>query len=552
MNLIIKATAYVLSAILIFFSSVFHVNIGNKVYYKVDCEKQGNVIPNIVDNVNVWDMGTMFYDAVANEENNIFDFVKYVQLMQCTGGNVQRDLFKNPLDNATKTDYDFDRLIKNCAGILKLGAKPHLKLGSVPLKLSAGSCISTDFSTNIYPPEDYNEYYTYIKAIIEALVKEFGADEVRSWRFGCMTEYENEDWFMAPSGNKEDSCIAYLKLYDYTVQALTDVLGENICVGAHCIGSADTAQSWDETRLLKHVAQETNYANGKVGTKISFLAISFYDIAPGNYSANTRPDEAINYFRSVAQGYGLKDLFYGVDEGRILLGIEGKQINSRMVGYTWQAAYDARLYKKVIDCGADYFSNWYYFSNGLMYGNPTITYHFARNIAKFEKSKKLDVKSSLIKTQDGVESDCLAGFDEETGTLRLMTYNYKNDLNYNCGMNVKFDIDVPQFDKNEVEITKYLLNDDCNWFDEWVEDRKTYNITDECFSWSPQDPYVESYTTLYNENARKIYFDNLKEKYKECSKLEAVTTTAKVKNGRLVINEKLDASNVVFYEIKMK
>ena len=68
MNLIIKATAYVLSAILIFFSSVFHVNIDNKVYYKVDCEKQGNIISNIVDNVNVWDMGTMFYDAVANEK----------------------------------------------------------------------------------------------------------------------------------------------------------------------------------------------------------------------------------------------------------------------------------------------------------------------------------------------------------------------------------------------------------------------------------------------------------------------------------------------------
>ena len=84
------------------------------------------VIGNKVSNVNVWEMGTQFYDARNEEENDIYEFVEYVQLMQCTGGNEQRDLFADPLDRSVTDDYDFSRLIKNCRGILSLGAKPCL------------------------------------------------------------------------------------------------------------------------------------------------------------------------------------------------------------------------------------------------------------------------------------------------------------------------------------------------------------------------------------------------------------------------------------------
>ena len=44
--------------------------------------------------------------------------------MQCTGGTADRDLFVDPYDTSTMTDYKFDKLIENCRGILSLGAKP--------------------------------------------------------------------------------------------------------------------------------------------------------------------------------------------------------------------------------------------------------------------------------------------------------------------------------------------------------------------------------------------------------------------------------------------
>lgn len=549
---IIKFITSVFMTIVLFFSSLCPLFSGiSSVRYVVNAGRLGDEIPNIVDNVNVWNMGTAFYDPQIKSDYDVTEFVKYIQLMQCTGGTPERDLFKNPYDTSTFTDYDFEPLIKNCRGILKLGAKPHLKLGGVPIKFTSDYVIGGDFSMNIYPPDDYEQYYTYIKAITQALVDEFGIDEVRSWRFGCMTEYENGGWFQAKSGEPKDSMIAYCKLYDYTVQALIDVLGEDITVGAHSM--TVTEGLWDEAEFIKHVAKGTNYATGKKGTKISFLSASFYDTTPGKYTDGKTLPETIKYLKKYAKRYGLNNLFYGVDEGRILRGLNsGKnddQLWMRITGYTWQAAYDARLFTQGINSGLDYFSSWGFLSDGLFEGNPTVSYHVASNIAKLAESRKADVTKAVVKAGRGVESECLAGWNEETGTLRLMTYNFKNDINYSGKLNVSLKVKVPQIKKDEVTVVKYVVSDDCNYFDEFLEDRKTYGITDDCFSWSPDDPTLDDTTTLCDENARNIYLNELKAKYADCSKLVPVYTTATVKNGVIKLNDTLDASNVVFYEI---
>lgn len=538
--------------IVLLFSSVCPLFSGvSSVKYVVSTRCLGDEIPNIVDNINIWDMGESFYDPQIKSDYDVTEFVKYIQLMQCTGGTPDRDLFKDPYDTSTFTDYDFEPLIKNCRGIIRLGAKPHLKLGGVPIKFTSDFVIGGDYSTNIFPPDDYEQYYTYIKAIAQALVDEFGIDEVRSWRFGCMTEYENGGWFQAKSGNSKDSMIAYFKLYDYTVQALIDVLGEDITVGAHSM--TVTEGLWDEAKFIKHVAKGTNYATGKKGTKISFLSASFYDTKPGEYTDGKTLPKTIAYLKKNAEKYGLKDLFYGIDEGRILCGLSsGKndnQLNMRITGYTWQAAYDARLFTQGINSGLDYFSSWGFLSGGLFEGNPSVSYHVASNIAKLFGSRKANVTKAIVKSGKGVESECLAGWNEETGTLRLMTYNFKNDVNYSGKLNVSLKIKVPQITKDEVTVVKYVVGDDCNFFDEFLEDRKTYGITDDCFDWSPDDPSLDSPTTLSDENARKIYLNELKAKYAECSKLVPVYSTAKVENGAIKLNDSLDANNVVFYEI---
>lgn len=515
----------------------------------VDTSAIGDIIPNVVDNINLWHMGNTFYNAERNEENDVFEFVKYVQLMQCTGGTADRDLFVDPYDRSTLTDYKFEPLIENCRGILKLGAKPHLKLGGVPLKLTSDYTMG-GFDMNVYPPDDFEAYYGYIKAIAEALVNEFGLEEVKAWRFGVMTEYENEAWFMAKSGLPEDSAEAYCKLYDYTVQALIDVIGEDVFVGAHSM--TVTEGLWDEEIFIRHVAEGTNFANGKKGSRVCFLSASFYDARPGDFTSGYTLPETIGYLKEKAEKYGLTGLIYGIDEGRLLEGTAsgaiGTELLNRTTGYTWQASYDARLFAQAIRSGADYFSSWNFLTNGNLDGYPIISYHIAKNIAKFEGCKILSADTMEVKTSLGVEIGNLVAVDPETGALRAMAYNFKNKLAYKGKADVT--LNIPAVDGKKYKVTQYLVNDDCNYFDEWQEDRKKYNITDDCFSWSPDDPMLDNTTTLTDPEAREIYYNELREKYKECAVLTPTEFEVTSTEGNISLNVILEAGNVVFFEIE--
>ena len=544
----------ILAAIIGFFGTVSAniTDLVNNYEFTVDASQYGNVLANPASNVNIWSIdGNPFVNQQVNDEYNIFDFVNYVQFMQCTGGNAERDLFVDPLDKTVLDDYDFTVLIDNCRGVLQLGAKPMLKLGSVPLKYSANSNTDAEFSTNIYPPDDYNIYYNYIAAICQALVDEFGRDEVLSWRFGVMTEYENESWFKAVSGDPEDSAVEFCKLYDCTVAALVDVIGEEVFVGAHSM--TVTEGLWDEAYFIRHCAEGTNYRTGKKGSRICYLSASFYDSRPGKFTKGKTLAETIDYLRSTAEKYGLNNLIYGIDEGRILCGNTSgavdDQLLSRTCGYTYQAAYDARMYRTMFLNDINYFSSWDYLSNGLFDGNPTVSYHVASNAAKFGGAKLTSTEKTRRGYVPKAEVDAVSAFNEETNTLHIMAYNFKNKVDYTAPADVNINVSVPQFDGKTVRVTAYVIDDDCNYFDEWQQDRITYGIGDDCFSWSPDDPVIDNPTTLSDPRAREIYFTQLKPKYYECSKLVPVEETVAVENGRLTLSITLDPNAVVFYEI---
>lgn len=545
--------ASIIAAVVAFFGTISSgiIDLVNNYEFTVDASETGAVLANPASNVNIWSIdGNPFVNAEINEENNIFDFVNYVQFMQCTGGNADRDLFIDPYDRTVLDDYDFTVLIENCRGVVNLGAKPFLKLGSVPLKYSSKANTDAEFSTNIYPPDDYDVYYNYIAAIAQALVDEFGREEVLTWRFGVMTEYENASWFMANSETPEDSAVEYCKLYDYTVAALEDEIGE-VFVGAHSM--TVTEGLWDEAEFIKHCANGINYKTGEKGSRLCYLSASFYDSTPGKYTKGYTLPETIDYIRDVAEFVGFTDLIYGIDEGRILCGNTsgsiGEELLSRTCGYTYQAGYDARMYKQMFENDINYFSSWYYLSNGLLEGNPTVSYHVARNAAKFGGARLAKTERSRFGLLFGSEVDAVSAFDENTNTLRIMAYNFKNDVDYRANADLKFTVKASQFDGKQVKITTYVIDDDCNYFDEWVEDREKYGIGDDCFAWSPDDPLIDNPTTLADPEAREIYKNELYDKYTECSKLVPTEHTAEVINGEIVLEVNLDPNAVVFYEI---
>lgn len=549
-----KSIVAVFTAIVTFFGAVWNAGINsvNNYSFTVDTAELGDVLVNPASNVNIWSIqGNPFVGARVNEENNVFEFVEYVQFMQCSGGNADRDLFKDPYDRTVLDDYDFTKLIENCRGVLDLGAKPMLKLGSVPLKYSAKASSDEYFGTNIYPPDDYDVYYNYIAAIAQALVDEFGKDEVLTWRFGVMTEYENSDWFMANSGDPDESAVEYCKLYDYTVQALIDVIGKDVFVGAHAM--AVTEGLWDERIFINHCANGTNYKTGEKGSRICYLAASFYDVSPGEETSGMNFEKTMKHLKTAADKAGLENLIFGVDEGRLLYGNShgaiDRQLNTRTVGFTYQAAYDARMYRTMFNNNINYFSSWSFLSGGLLAGNPTVSYHVASNAAKFDGAKLAKIKTTWRALFPNIEVDAVSAYNEETKTVHVMAYNYKNDVDYENTANLNFKLKVPQFDCDKVKVTAYVIDDSCNYFDEWQEDRVKYGIGDDCFAWSPDDPEIGSVTTLEKQWARDIYFNELEAKYKECSRLEPQTFEAEVKNGKVKLETELNPNAVVFYEI---
>jgi hypothetical protein len=130
-----------------------------------------------------------------------------------------------------------------------------------------------------------------------------------------------------------------------------------------------------------------------------------------------------------------------------------------------------------------------------------------------------------------------------------MAYNFKNSLDYTSTIKTQYVINMPKYDGQTFKVKTYVIDDDCNYFDEWCEDRETYNITNDCFNWSPQDPQIDSPTTLMDENARNIYFNELYPKYTEASKLTPVDSVATVEYGKLIIDAELDPHAVVFFEL---
>ena len=522
----------------------------NNYAFSLDAAAPGEVLPNVKSHLNRYG-GRFSENPEINEKNDPYAFIDYIQLMECTGGNPGRDLFADPDNFEVLDDYDFSALYSSCRGILKTGAKPLLKLGNVPKKLSQKILKDYDtvssFDVNVYPPDDYGQYYAYIKAVAEGLAAEFGPEEVRSWRFGVLTEFENADWFHAPGGDPEESLEAYCKLYDYTVRALVDVLGPDVCVGAHAMAVSEGL--WDECDFIRHCAGGTNYATGGIGTRLCYISASYYEVAPGDFGKNQEPlPHMIGRLRAAAEEAGLSDLFYGVDEGRILVGAHAgrssDELNSRTVGYTYQAAFDARLVRQAFDCGLNYFSSWEYCSEGDNHGLPTVAYHVAEHAARFEGARRIKTETTKKGLLPGADVNVSAAFNEETSTLHVMAYNYKNSLEYRSSADLTLDIHAPQFADGSVSVTAYRVDDDANWFDEWCADREKAGITDDDFLWSPDDG-----TPLWENPEAQQTFRALCETYEDEAALLPETFPAEVRDGRLALDTTLAPNTVVFYEI---
>lgn len=501
---------------------------------EIDKNTKLRVLDNKVSTICIWDYHEQFLGYGENGQiKKMNPFVERVQFMTATGGNVERDLFREPENFDVMDDYDFSPLITACENALRLGVKPFIKTGSIPIKFTRNWKIGV-FGVNTRAPERMDDYYNYIYALCEALKERFGKEEVCSWSFGVFTEFENKEWFKAD----EDSKIAAKKfcdIYDYTVAAIADSLGEEVTVGAHAMGETDVKKLivFDCLEFIKHCATEKNAKNGKP-VRIDYMAVSYYDGRPYMYCFNTLA-QVVNKLRRGFAEYGIHNVRFACDEGRINSGNDEKELSPRTVGYRYQAAMDADLLWQMVNTDIDYFAAWSYLSGGLMDGIKSVGSHMAECYHQMVgmtqvKSDDIDILSMDPGT---FRVNSVAAVDD-SGKMTVMAYNYMpGKYAYDTPEDIEICFNTDLADGEYVAQCKFI-DDSCNFYPHWAKDRDAAGIKT-LGRWSEESPEVMTEG-----------FDCTK--YEQYSHLVVQDRVYTVKNGKASISLTLAGNSVVFVD----
>ena len=517
--------------------------------FVIDTAEKEAVLPNTSQMLTAWAVPkARAPQALRNCEWDVRNFAEWVEIMAATGGNASRDCYRDPQNRAVTDDYDFSALVEGCRGIVALGMKPYLKLGNVPMKLSS-NVANGDFMMNVHPPDDYAEYVRYMEACARALLAAFGKGELLKWRFAVLTEYENAGWFQDASGDAERTFQAYCLLYEKTVEAFSRVVSPDLTFGAHAM--AVTEGLWDERRFFAFVAVRR--------LPLKFVTASFYDMRPGTFTHGFALPKTIAHLRAGAEKAGLKKLFYGVDEGRLLEGVSGgrfsRNLAMRIVGDTYQAAYDARVVRQLFDSGAEYFAAWGYLSGPDTWydGIPSVSFHVARESAKFKGMRRISVVAGGGDRPD-LETEAVAAIAESGRRIQIMAYSFTNDLYAAGTVRVRCAIKFPAaWLGKDVSLTRRIVDDSANWFPQWRKDRKELGLSDDRFRWSPDDPAVLGAMGLIDASDRVKFQETLLPRYQAMSRLKAQTRTVTLKDDKpFALEEEMQVNSVTFTEFQLK
>ncbi|MGQ8335935.1 GH39 family glycosyl hydrolase [Sunxiuqinia sp. A32] len=175
----------------------------------------------------------------------------------------------NPVYDWTIIDKIFDTYIER-------GMKPLAQIGFMPKAMSTkpepyrhywkpGAHYEEIFTGWAYPPKDYEKWAELVYQWVTHSIERYGKKEVESWYWELWNEPDIGYW----RGTTEE----YLKLYDYTADAVKRALPTALIGGPETTGPAgwDGAEAFLRT-FLDHVLMGTNYVTGETGSPIDFIS----------------------------------------------------------------------------------------------------------------------------------------------------------------------------------------------------------------------------------------------------------------------------------------
>jgi xylan 1,4-beta-xylosidase len=157
---------------------------------------------------------------------------------------------------------------------IERGMKPLVEIGFMPEALSIkpqpyqhswgrGQGNSNLFTGWAYPPKDYDKWAELVYQWVRHSVERYGREEVETWYWELWNEPNIPYW----QGTTEE----YLKLYDYTADAVKRALPTAIMGGPHVTGPAwDVSERFLRT-FLEHCLRGKNYCTGKTGAPLDYI-----------------------------------------------------------------------------------------------------------------------------------------------------------------------------------------------------------------------------------------------------------------------------------------
>ena len=174
-------------------------------------------------------------------------------------------------DAAGKSIYSWTILDRIFDTFHNAGIKPLVEVGFMPEVLSTHpEPYRHDFPHGeiftgwAYPPKDYQKWSGLVFQFASHLLERYGDAEVKTWLWEVWNEPDIGYW----KGTPEE----YFKLYDFSVDALLRALP-----GARIGGPDSTGPSYPKAAeflrlFLEHCAHQKNYATGKTGSHLDFIA----------------------------------------------------------------------------------------------------------------------------------------------------------------------------------------------------------------------------------------------------------------------------------------
>ncbi len=178
-------------------------------------------------------------------------------------------------DAAGRPVYDWTIIDRIFDAYRDAGVTPFVQVGFMPEALSLEPVpyrhsfpdmgprgIKTGWAT---PPKDYGKWRDLVAAWAEHLCGRYGRTVVASWPWEVWNEPDGNYW----TGSVEEFC----RLYDVTVAALVGALPGVRVGGPHTCGAhGRPAAGPFLRRFLAHCLTGTNWATGRRGTQLDFIA----------------------------------------------------------------------------------------------------------------------------------------------------------------------------------------------------------------------------------------------------------------------------------------